>query len=130
MTLTDLWNVIQTIGGIASIVVTLASFWALVIKKPKEALKNLIREEAKAANNELEDNVKELNKQLKGQADIDRALIKNAITQIYFKYLDKKQIPSYEKQNLLSLFENYQKLNGNSYVAGIVEVMKQWEEIS
>lgn len=59
----------------------------------------------------------------------DLAILRNTITHIYFKYKDDKKIPQFEKENVLALYENYQKLGGNSYVHNVVDAIKEWDEI-
>lgn len=66
---------------------------------------------------------------MKNTDETNLAILRNTITHIYFKYKDSKKIPHYEKENVLYLYENYEKLNGNSYVKDIITNIKTWEEI-
>jgi len=50
-----------------------------------------------------------------------QALLRNAITSKYYVYTEIGTIPDYERRNIIYLFEEYKKWNGNSYVAQIVE---------
>lgn len=76
--------------------------------------------EIKAAINELRENDKNTN-------ESDRALLRNAITRIYYENVESKSLSHYDKENMLMLYEAYKKLKGNSYVETIVEdEMKFW----
>lgn len=50
MTLKDLFDGFQNFGSIIGVIITIVTFIGLISKRPKKALRNLIREEAKAAN--------------------------------------------------------------------------------
>ena len=76
--------------------------------------------EIKAAINELRENDKNTN-------ESNRALLRNAITRIYYDNAESKSLSHYDKENLLMLYEAYKTLKGNSYVETIVEdEMKFW----
>lgn len=76
--------------------------------------------EIKAAINELRENDKNTN-------ESNRALLRNAITRIYYDNAESKALSHYDKENLLMLYEAYKKEKGNSYVETIVEdEMKFW----
>lgn len=54
-----------------------------------------------------------------------QALLRNAITSKYYVYTELGHIPDYERQNLVYLYEEYKKWNGNSYVSQIInEILK------
>lgn len=50
-----------------------------------------------------------------------QALLRNAITTKYYVYSELGHIPEYERRNLIYLYEEYRKWQGNSYVTQIVE---------
>ena len=52
-----------------------------------------------------------------------QALLRNAITSKYYVYTQLGHIPDYERRNLIYLFDEYKKWNGNSYVSQIVDEM-------
>lgn len=54
-------------------------------------------------------------------------LLRNSVTRIYYAYLPAKQIPAHEFKNMIFQSECYEKLGGNSYVAAIVDGMKEWD---
>jgi len=57
----------------------------------------------------------------------NRALLRNAITRLYYENLESKTLSHYDKENLSLLYEAYKNEDGNSYVKNIVEdEMKFW----
>ena len=120
--------IVETIGAVLGVILTIITFIGVVTKRPKEWFKKAIRDESTAANQGIVVQLDKIEKRL-DQSDVtDQALIRNTITHIYIKYKDQKKIPHYEKENILSLFEQYKKLKGNSYIKQIVNEIKTWEE--
>lgn len=60
----------------------------------------------------------------------NKGLLRDSITKTYYKYRRRKQIPIHEMENIERLYDTYQKYKGNSYVSSIIEVMRDWEELS
>lgn len=89
----------------------------------------MIREEVKEANKDIQEKVEVVAKKVKSVDQTNLAILRNTITHIYFKYKDAKKIPHYEKENALYLYEQYERLGGNSYVVDIISQIKTWEEI-
>lgn len=57
----------------------------------------------------------------KQQNEALKCLLRSNITSKYYIYSEMKQIPIYEKENINYMYEQYVKMNGNSYVQQIVE---------
>jgi hypothetical protein len=55
------------------------------------------------------------------------ALLRNDITNIYYKYLPIKTLPTYVRENLTLLHDAYVDRGGNSYVCQIFKDMMTWE---
>lgn len=123
-------EVMEIVGSIIGTILTIMTFVGIISKKPKEWFRRLIREESIAANQGLVTQLTEIQNHLKESDETDQTILRNNITHIYFKYKKDKQIPHFEKENVLYLAEQYNKLNGNSYVKQIVEEIKTWDEIS
>lgn len=128
--------IFETIGSIVGVLVTLITFFALISKRPIASLRKVIREESKAANTDLKDEIVGISNKLgeiedkqQSSDQVNLAILRNTITHIYFKYKDDKRIPHYEKENVLYLFEQYEQLKGNSYVHSIVDEIRTWDEI-
>ena len=127
--LTTLVAALEVIGGVAGALITLGTFFAIITKKPKEWFRKVIREESIEANEEIRQSLEKIEERIKISDQTDLAVLRNEITQIYFKYKDTKEIPHYEKENALSLYHQYEILNGNSYIKTIMNEIKTWEEV-
>ena len=66
-------------------------------------------------------NVKRYRQKDKNQEEALKCLLRSAITSKYYVYSELKEIPQYEKENLVYMFEQYQKMGGNSYINQIME---------
>lgn len=122
-------TVMETIGSVVGVLLTLITFFGVVSKRPKNWFKNLIKEQSMEANKPLVEKLEVIEKETIAGKERDLALIRNNITHIYQKYCKEKKIPHYEKENVLYMYEEYKKLKGNSYVAEIISQIKTWEEI-
>ena len=54
-------------------------------------------------------------------------MLQNNLTNTYFVYSKKKQIPDYIYRNWLNMFKEYKELGGNEYVDTLAEKMETWE---
>lgn len=69
--------------------------------------------------------VKNYKKNENNQQEALKCLLRSSITKMYYEYMPKGYIPSYEKENLTYLNKIYEEMNGNSYVKVIFpEMMK------
>ena len=55
------------------------------------------------------------------QEEALKCLLRSNITSKYYVYTELKEIPLYEKENIDYMFEQYDKMGGNSYVEGLVK---------
>ena len=135
----QVYEILKILGGCAGAIVTLITFFALISKRPRAALRRIIREESEEANKPVREQIEELetkakerfnkiDKKIEDNDETNLAMLRNTITHIYFKYKDQKKIPHYEKENVISLYERYENLHGNHYVKMIMGEMKDWEE--
>ena len=127
MTILELIKLVgAAIGGIFSII----SLGALIMKKPKQWLANLIKESTCEKFKEMSEDVKEIKTAVEESKETDVSLLRHDITALYHKYRDDKKIPVYAKQDWLSMYSRYEKLGGNSYVKNITKIMEtEWEEV-
>ena len=73
---------------------------------------------------------KDLQKELELSKEADICLVRDRITRIYYKNMNKKTIKAYDMENLTQLFELYEKLGGNHYVQTIYKtITENWEVI-
>lgn len=64
--------------------------------------------------------VKEYRKKDKTQEEALKCLLRSAITSKYYVYTEIGEIPQYEKENLVYMFEQYKNMGGNSYINQIM----------
>ena len=57
----------------------------------------------------------------------DVCILRNMITNIYYTHLATKRLPIYTRENLVYLFEEYDKKHGNSYVRHLYAEMMEWD---
>ena len=126
---TMLLGVLETIGSIVGIIITLITFFTLISKRPLQAFRKMIREESEAATAPIKKDVEELKERMKSNDEVDLALLRNTITHIYMKYCKEEKIPHHEKENVKYLYEQYHAKGGNSYVKSIIKKIDDWEEI-
>ena len=65
--------------------------------------------------------LKDYKKRDKNQEEALKCLLRSNITSKYYVYTELKEIPLYEKENIDYMFEQYDKMGGNSYVEGLVK---------
>lgn len=55
--------------------------------------------------------------------------LRHSITQVFYSYGDKKEIPSSVYQSTMNLYDQYKALGGNSFICGEIEEMKSWKKV-
>jgi len=64
------------------------------------------------------------------QKEVDRCVLRDLITNIYYKHAKEKAIPAYELEDATALHELYVKRGGNSYVPHLFRQMtREWTVI-
>lgn len=117
--------IIAALGGTAGLVSIINAF-----KQPKRSdqeVQDLILKAIEKS--DLSQKFKDLNQRLDSHLESQLCLLRHQITEIYYKYLENKEIPAHTKQDLCYLYEQYEKLGGNSYVKQIYLEMQNWKEI-
>ncbi|MBQ4036852.1 MAG: hypothetical protein IJC84_01860 [Clostridia bacterium] len=62
------------------------------------------------------------------QREVDLCILRDLITAIYYKRVEKKTLRSFELKDLCALYELYAKRGGNSYVHALYEQMThEWD---
>lgn len=64
--------------------------------------------------------IKSYKKRDKTQEEALKCLLRSNITSKYYVYSEVGEIPSYEKQNINYMYEQYKNMGGNSYVEELV----------
>lgn len=117
--------IIAALGGTAGLVSIINAF-----KQPKRSDQEVQDLVLKAIEkSDLNQKFKDINERLDSHLESQLCLLRHQITEIYYKYLENKEIPAHTKQDLFYLYEQYEKLGGNSYVKQIYLEMQNWKEI-
>lgn len=117
--------VIAALGGTAGLVSIINAF-----KQPKRSDQEVQDLVLKAIEkSDLSQKFKDINDRLDSHLESQLSILRHEITEIYYKYLENKEIPAHTKQDLCYLYEQYEKLGGNSYVKQIYLEMQNWKEI-
>ena len=117
--------IIAALGGTAGLVSIINAF-----KQPKRSDQEIQDLVLKAIEkSDLSQKFKDINDRLDSHLESQLSILRHEITEIYYKYLENKEIPAHTKQDLCYLYEQYEKLGGNSYVKQIYLEMQNWKEI-
>ena len=117
--------IIAALGGTAGLVSIINA-----LKRPKRSNQEIQDLVLKAIEkSDLNQKFKDINDRLDSHLESQLCLLRHQITEIYYKYLENKEIPAHTKQDLCYLYEQYEKLGGNSYVKQIYLEMQNWKEI-
>lgn len=119
---------IKLLGGALGSVLTVSAVLTLFIKPIREKFVKWITKTADTDNingkidnlttlveKSIEQNT-ELQSEMSKQSNALQASLRNSILNLYYKCMDRGSITLFERQNLLQLYENYQKLDGNSFI--------------
>jgi len=69
--------------------------------------------------------IKEYRKKDRNQEMALKCLLRSTITSKYYVYSELGEIPRYEKENVTYMYEQYKKMDGNSYIDEIYpEILK------
>ena len=118
--------IIAALGGTAGLVSIINAF-----KQPKRSDQEVQDLVLKAIEkSDLNQKFKDINDRLDSHLESQLCLLRHQITSIYYQYLEEKKISAYTKESVLMMYNQYEKLGGNSYVHTIVEEIKSWETIN
>lgn len=56
-----------------------------------------------------------------------KIMLQNNLTNTYFVYSKKKQIPDYVYKNWLNMLEEYEALEGDDFIHNLADKMKEWD---
>lgn len=123
MEIISIMELIKLIGATCGGIIAIFGFISWITKWPKKWLTNSMKEATK-------DDFQIIKENLEKTKDTQICVLRHEITDLYYLYKDKKQIPTHAKMDWISLYNEYTKKGGNSYIATITEKMYEWEEIS
>lgn len=91
-----------------------------------------LREEINLSLNKLSERLDKVDSKLDNfaaqQKSINVVSLRHSITQVFYSYRDKKEIPNAIYQSTLNLYDQYKALGGNSFICGEIEEMKSWKK--
>ena len=120
-------SIFEDIGSVIGILITLVTFWGIISKKPMEALRRMIREESKKADADFEADVRAVLERAERCDSTMIVLLRHAITETYEQYKKEKCFPTHVKEDVFSLYQQYESWGGNSYVHQLIDEMKTWK---
>lgn len=92
-----------------------------------------IKEEINSSLNKLNERLDKVDSKLDNfaaeQKSINVVSLRHSITQAFYSYRDKKEIPNAVYQSTLNLYDQYKLLGGNSFICGEIEEMKSWKKV-
>lgn len=92
-----------------------------------------LREEINLNFNKLSERLDKVDSKLDNfaaeQKSINVVSLRHSITQVFYSYRDKKEIPNAVYQSTLNLYDQYKSLGGNSFICGEIEEMKLWKKV-
>jgi hypothetical protein len=54
-------------------------------------------------------------------------LLRNELLKIYYKYKETEELPQYEAQNFIMMYEAYKARGGNSFIDEVHDHVIKWE---
>lgn len=112
----DFVTILKTFGSLSGTMITIITFLALIMKKPKQWLMKTIKEQSSEDSQEIKNLLKEINKKLNVNREATLAALRHEITKIYDTYYTTGNIPVNIRKDLISLYNAYSCCGGNSYV--------------
>ena len=92
-----------------------------------------LREEINSSLNKLSERLDKVDSKLDNfaaeQKSINVVSLRHSITQVFYSYREKKEIPSAVYQSTMNLYDQYKSLGGNSFICGEIEEMKSWKKV-
>lgn len=92
-----------------------------------------LKEEINSSLDKLSERLDKVNSKLDDfaaeQKSINIVSLRHSITQVFYSYRDKKEIPGAVYQSTMNLYDQYKSLGGNSFVSEEIEEMKLWDKV-
>lgn len=126
-------------GGVALVEIIKALYGRNQNKKDQhEHEENLVK--LGASMNGMIEKFDEINKELREmhgeisefrseQKFVNQSLLRHDITATYEAFKDKEEMPKVIYESTMSLYDNYKKCGGNSFIDDEVEQMKKWNKV-
>lgn len=134
-------SIFNTIGDIASTIVSVGAVLALLSTPIRKRLKEWIVDTSKSDDlkNALKDvktnvdailkELEHIKKELNNQKKANQCSLRTDITKLYYDNIQNKSLKQYEKQMLIKTYEAYKDEDGNTYIDSIYKEMSDWQVI-
>ena len=118
----------ETVKNIAAILGAILSLAAVIKLYIANALKKYQSEQDdKLKQNTLKATLKRIESKLDATVAYTTEACRGEIKNMFYKYIDNKTLPYYEKMHMLQIEDIYvNKLQKNHYTKGLIEEMKTW----
>lgn len=123
---------VKNIAAILGAILSLAAVITLCCKPIKAYIANVLKKYQSEQDDKLKQNtLKAMLKRIENKLDATVAYTTEAcrgeIKNMFYKYIDNKTLPYYEKMHMLQIEDIYvNKLQKNHYTKGLIEEMKTW----
>lgn len=123
---------IKNIAAILGAILSLAAVITLCCKPIKLYIANALKkyqseQDDKIKQNTLKATLKRIENKLDATVAYTTEACRGEIKNMFYKYIDNKTLPYYEKMHMLQIEDIYvNKLQKNHYTKGLIEEMKTW----
>ncbi len=123
---------VKNIAAILGAILSLAAVITLCCKPIKLYIANALKKYQSEQDDKIKQNtLKAMLKRIENKLDATVAYTTEAcrgeIKNMFYKYIDNKTLPYYEKMHMLQIEDIYvNKLQKNHYTKGLIEEMKTW----
>ena len=123
---------VKNIAAILGAILSLAAVVTLCCKPIKLYIANALKkyqseQDDKIKQNTLKATLKRIENKLDATVAYTTEACRGEIKNMFYKYIDNKTLPYYEKMHMLQIEDIYvNKLQKNHYTKGLIEEMKTW----
>lgn len=123
---------VKNIAAILGAILSLSAVITLCCKPIKLCIANALKkyqseQDDKIKQNTLKATLKRIENKLDATVAYTTEACRGEIKNMFYKYIDNKTLPYYEKMHMLQIEDIYvNKLQKNHYTKGLIEEMKTW----
>lgn len=123
---------VKNIAAILGAILSLSAVITLCCKPIKAYIANVLKkyqseQDDKVKQNTLKATLKRIENKLDATVAYTTEACRGEIKNMFYKYIDNKTLPYYEKMHMLHIEDIYvNKLQKNHYTKGLIEEMKTW----
>ena len=123
---------VKNIAAILGAILSLSAVITLCCKPIKLYIANALKkyqseQDDKVKQNTLKATLKRIENKLDATVAYTTEACRGEIKNMFYKYIDNKTLPYYEKMHMLQIEDIYvNKLQKNHYTKGLIEEMKTW----